>query len=85
MSTLGTKQSRFSQGKYCTNQFLTEMVFMDFGVDFSRFLEALEAVFLVFFCLENKVENNEILVCKRILRCGCGGADQEGIWTLEAS
>ena len=48
---------------YCKNRIILEIVFMVFGVDFRCFLEALGAVFLVFYLgLENRLENRAIFV-----------------------
>ena len=48
----------FLQGKYCKHQLSTEVFFMNFGVESSRFLKA---AFLLFWCLENKFKNRAIL------------------------
>ena len=68
MSTLRTPKSRFSQGKYCQNQLFTEIVFfMNFGTVFGCFLEALEAVYSVFFlCVKNKLKNHGEWCCESL-------------------
>ena len=58
MSTFETYKSRFSHGMYCANRFLMEIVFMDFGIDFCCFLEALGAAFLVVWALKTSLKIN---------------------------
>ena len=47
-----------------------------------RFLEALEAAFLIFWALKTRLKIEGFLVCKRILRPCIGGGNLVPIWAL---
>ena len=53
----GTSKSLFSHGKYCKSLLFMEIVFKEFRCRFSVFFGCLGTVFLIFFGLGNKLEN----------------------------
>ena len=80
MSMLGTPKSRFSQRGHSTNQVFTDIVFMNSGVDFSCFLEALGAVCLFFWAWKTSLETE---VIEQISSLGSGEGDQRPILALK--